>query len=36
MAYKTAEAAAKPAPTEDIGQQTTTITAQVNAVFRLQ
>ena len=28
--------AAPPAPTEDMGQQTTTITAQVNAVFRLQ
>ena len=28
--------AASPAPTEDMGQQTTTITAQVNAVFRLQ
>ncbi|GAC1648004.1 MAG: hypothetical protein NVS9B15_06620 [Acidobacteriaceae bacterium] len=35
MAYKAAQAA-PPAPTEDMGQQTTTITAQVNAVFRLQ
>jgi uncharacterized protein YggE len=36
MAPMAAKTEAAPAPTEDLGQQTTTITAQVNAIFRLQ